>query len=128
MEQQILNWHEKEKQSRSTGQKVADTISDAAGSWTFFFVHVIWFVLWIVLRVEAFPFGLLTMIVSLEAIFLSTFILISQNRQEERDRHQARQDYETNVAAKKEIEELMRRLDSIEENKLDKILAILQEK
>ena len=46
----------------------------------FVYVHLIWFGLWIGLRVEKFPFGLLTMIVSLEAIFLSTFVMISQNR------------------------------------------------
>ena len=68
------------------------------------------------------------MIVSLEAIFLSTFILISQNRQGERDRTQATEDYETNLEAKSEIEELMRRLDSIETDKLDKIVRLLEEK
>jgi len=47
---------------------------------TFVYVHIIWFAVWIGLRVEHYPFGLLTMIVSLEAIFLSTFVLISQNR------------------------------------------------
>jgi len=50
----------------------------------FVYVHIVWFALWIVFRVEAFPFGLLTMIVSLEAIFLSTFVLISQNRADEK--------------------------------------------
>ena len=50
----------------------------------FVYLHVVWFAVWIVFRVEKFPFGLLTMIVSLEAIFLSTFVLISQNRADER--------------------------------------------
>jgi uncharacterized membrane protein len=59
-------------------------ITRFAGSMTFVYVHVIWFSLWIILRVEKFPYGLLTMLVSLEAIFLSTFVLISQNRQDER--------------------------------------------
>lgn len=64
--------------------RVADLITRFAGSMAFVGVHVVWFALWIALRVEAFPFGLLTMIVSLEAIFLSTFVLISQNRADER--------------------------------------------
>ena len=125
---QVRNWHEREVASRTVGQRIADIISDAAGSWTFFFIHVIWFFLWIYLKAEPYPFGLLTMIVSLEAIFLSTFILISQNRQSARDRVQATQDYETNVAAKEEIEQLMTRLDSIEADKLDKIIAMLEKK
>lgn len=124
----IRNWHEKQSADRTWGQRVADVISDAAGSWTFFFIHVIWFFCWIYFAVEPYPYGLLTMIVSLEAIFLSTFILISQNRQSERDRVQATEDYETNIAAKEEIEQLMTRLDSIEIDKLDKILRILEER
>ena len=66
--------------------RLADVITAFAGSMSFVYLHVIWFVLW--LRFEpfkdAFPYGLLTMIVSLEAIFLSTFVMISQNRADER--------------------------------------------
>jgi uncharacterized membrane protein len=57
--------------------RVADAITRFAGSMVFADVHVLWFGVWIGLRVEGYPFGLLTMIVSLEAIFLSTFILVS---------------------------------------------------
>lgn len=64
--------------------RAADAITRFAGSMVFVYVHVVWFTLWIALRVEKFPFGLLTMMVSLEAIFLSTFLLISQNRADER--------------------------------------------
>jgi uncharacterized membrane protein len=64
--------------------RIADLITRFAGSMVFVYVHIIWFSLWIGLRVEKFPFGLLTMMVSLEAIFLSTFLLISQNRADER--------------------------------------------
>jgi uncharacterized membrane protein len=66
--------------------RLADAITAFAGSMAFVYLHVIWFVLW--LRFEpfkdAFPYGLLTMIVSLEAIFLSTFVMISQNRADEK--------------------------------------------
>jgi uncharacterized membrane protein len=64
--------------------RMADTITRFAGSMPFVYVHVVWFALWIGLRVERFPFGLLTMLVSLEAIFLSTFVMISQNRADEK--------------------------------------------
>src|SRR2546429_7091338 len=64
--------------------RIADKITLFAGSMAFVYVHVVWFGLWIGLGVERYPFGLLTMIVSLEAIFLSTFVMISQNRADER--------------------------------------------
>ena len=66
-------------------ERVADRITTFyAGSMMFIYVSIVWFALWIVLRVEKFPYGLLTMIVSLEAIFLSTFVMISQNRADEK--------------------------------------------
>jgi uncharacterized membrane protein len=69
-----------EERSRDLQNRIADTITRFAGSMLFVYVHVAWFALWLGLGVEDFPYGLLTMIVSLEAIFLSTFVLISQNR------------------------------------------------
>ncbi|HKH14570.1 MAG TPA: DUF1003 domain-containing protein, partial [Solirubrobacterales bacterium] len=62
--------------------RVADAITRFAGSMLFVYLHVIWFASWIGFGVEDYPYGLLTMIVSLEAIFLSTFVMISQNRAE----------------------------------------------
>jgi len=64
--------------------RVADRITNFSGSMQFVYLHIIWFSLWIGLGVESYPFGLLTMIVSLEAIFLSTFVMISQNRADAR--------------------------------------------
>lgn len=60
--------------------RAADAITTFAGSMVFVYVHLLWFGAWILFRIEKYPFGLLTMIVSLEAIFLSTFVMISQNR------------------------------------------------
>ncbi|MBK8470614.1 MAG: DUF1003 domain-containing protein [Candidatus Phosphoribacter sp.] len=68
------------ERSRRWEDRVADQITRFAGSMKFVYIHVGWFTLWIGLGVEDYPFGLLTMIVSLEAIFLSTFVMISQNR------------------------------------------------
>jgi uncharacterized membrane protein len=67
------------------GAKAADVITAFVGSWLFVGIHAIWFVVWIVSRIEAFPYGLLTLLVSLEAIFLSTFVMMSQNRAAARD-------------------------------------------
>jgi uncharacterized membrane protein len=69
-----------EERAESAQNRVADRITTFAGSMAFVYIHLIWFAVWIVVRVEDYPFGLLTMIVSLEAIFLSTFVMISQNR------------------------------------------------
>jgi uncharacterized membrane protein len=69
-----------EKRAEDVQNRFADKITTFAGSMTFVYIHVLWFGLWIGLGVETYPFGLLTMIVSLEAIFLSTFVMISQNR------------------------------------------------
>jgi uncharacterized membrane protein len=68
------------KRAESIQNQVADRITKFAGSMHFVYLHVVWFAAWIALGVEAYPYGLLTMIVSLEAIFLSTFVMISQNR------------------------------------------------
>jgi uncharacterized membrane protein len=82
----------------SLALRLADAITGSAGSMRFVAVHVAWFVTWMLLNLigpafDPFPFGLLTMIVSLEAIFLSSFILISQNRAEERQQEVAEHHY-----------------------------------
>jgi uncharacterized membrane protein len=73
-----------EQRANSLQNRIADKITTFAGSMAFVYLHVVWFVLWIVFGTvfgfDGYPFGLLTMIVSLEAIFLSTFVMISQNR------------------------------------------------
>jgi uncharacterized membrane protein len=71
--------HERER-AEARQNRVADAITAFSGSMLFVYVHIIWFACWIGFGVEDYPYGLLTMIVSLEAIFLSTFVLISQNR------------------------------------------------
>jgi uncharacterized membrane protein len=68
------------KRAESVENRVADRITTFSGSMPFVYLHAIWFACWIGFGVEPYPYGLLTMIVSLEAIFLSTFVMISQNR------------------------------------------------
>jgi len=90
---------------RFQGQ-AADGITNFAGSMRFIYIHIAWFGVWIAVNVglagmghefDKFPFGLLTMIVSLEAIFLSTFVMISQNRQSSRDNIRNQIDFENNI-------------------------------
>jgi uncharacterized membrane protein len=79
----------------SVQNRIADQITAFAGSMRFVYLHIAWFGLWIGLGVEHYPYGLLTMIVSLEAIFLSTFVMISQNRADARRQVLADQQWQT---------------------------------
>jgi uncharacterized membrane protein len=77
------------------GNRIADAITRFAGSMQFVYLHVLWFGCWIGFGAESYPYGLLTMIVSLEAIFLSTFVMISQNRADEKQQALADQEWKT---------------------------------
>src|SRR6185437_5047130 len=69
-----------EARAANLQNRISDAITRFAGSMAFVYFHIIWFAVWIICGIEGYPYGLLTMIVSLEAIFLSTFVMISQNR------------------------------------------------
>jgi uncharacterized membrane protein len=84
-----------EQRRKSVENRVADRITAFSGSMRFVYLHIIWFTSWIALGVEHYPYGLLTMIVSLEAIFLSTFVMISQNRADEKREVLANQQWTT---------------------------------
>ncbi len=106
------NLNDELEKKRALEDNISDAITSFVGSMRFVYVHTIWFALWVLVnigliavlhRFDPYPFGLLTLIVSLEAIFLSTFVMISQNRQAEREEQRAELDYETDVKAEKEI-------------------------
>jgi uncharacterized membrane protein len=97
-----------EERRKSLENRVADQITGFAGSMRFVYLHVIWFAAWIGLRIEHYPFGLLTMIVSLEAIFLSTFVMISQNRADEKRQVLADNQWRTVRQEEQQNEELLR--------------------
>jgi len=96
-----------EQRALELQNRVADKITAFSGSMTFVYVHIVWFGLWIALGVEKYPFGLLTMIVSLEAIFLSTFVLISQNRADAKRQVIADQEWKTVQIEDKQNEQLL---------------------
>ena len=107
---------------RMIEDKIADKITQFVGSMKFVYVHSFWFALWVIINLgifgigfifDTYPFGLLTLIVSLEAIFLSSFIMISQNRQAKASEIRSQLDYETDVKAEKEIEIIMETLRRI---------------
>ena len=127
-------WHQKHAQSRTFGARIADLVANAMGSWPFIIIQTLFVVLWMSLNIlgfiehwDPFPFILLNLVFSTQAAYAAPIIMMSQNRAAERDRHQALADYETNLEAKREIENLQKDLARIENEKLDKILAILRE-
>src|SRR6476469_5596577 len=95
------------ERAESAQNRIADKITDFAGSMMFVYLHILWFGSWIIFRVENYPFGLLTMIVSLEAIFLSTFVMISQNRADARRQVIADQQWKTVQEEDKQNVELL---------------------
>jgi len=102
----VLVEHAKQR-AESVQNRIADKITAFAGSMAFVYLHILWFGSWIVFRVEHYPYGLLTMIVSLEAIFLSTFVMISQNRADAKRQVVADQQWQTVKEEDKQNEELL---------------------
>ena len=126
-------WHEKHKSASKFGQRLADTVATGMGSWRFIIIQTIIVAVWMIANVigfmyhwDVYPFILLNLLFSTQAAYAAPIIMMAQNRQSERDRHHAEQDFKTNVEAKKEIEQLLEKLNTIEIEKLDKILELLQ--
>ena len=96
-----------EQRAQSIENRIADRITAFAGSMPFVYIHIAWFSCWIGFGVEKYPYGLLTMIVSLEAIFLSTFVMISQNRADAKRQAIADQQWQTVKEEGAQNEELL---------------------
>jgi uncharacterized membrane protein len=128
------NWHEKHIESSTFGQRLSDSIATGMGSWKFIIWQTVIVLIWMSLNIVAFvrhwdpyPFILLNLIFSTQAAYAAPIIMMSQNRQSQRDRIQADNDYHTNLEAKKEIEALQFHLSKIETEKLDKIIKLLED-
>src|SRR5438094_9277627 len=131
----MRNWHETHAEKQSTGDRIADRVAAFIGSWAFIIGQTGVMVVWILvntlalsgfIQFDMYPFVFLNLFMSAEAAFATPLILMSQNRTAERDREHAQHDYDVNIVAKAEIEELMSTLARIENDKLDKILAALK--
>jgi uncharacterized membrane protein len=128
-------WHQQHKESMTFGQKLADSVATGMGSWRFIIWQTIIVAIWMTLNVilivahrwDSYPFILLNLVFSTQAAYAAPIIMMAQNRAGDRDRAQADADYKTNCEAKEEIEQLQKRLNAIEIDKLDKIMAMLQE-
>ncbi len=126
-------WHAKHSDELTFGQRVADSVAATMGSWSFIIGQSVVLAAWVALNVVAFvqhwdpyPFILLNLALSFQAAYAAPFIMISQNRQAERDRHHAEEDYRTNLEAERRIEALQVAIASLEANKLDRILELLE--
>jgi uncharacterized membrane protein len=124
----VRNANEEAPQSKTFGQRLSDLLTSIAGDIRFVYFSAAWFFIWIVLNIgiipgitpfDPFPFGLLTMVVSLEAIFLSLFVLISQNRQAERDKVRNDIEYDVNLKAEVEVRDLINRIDTLQQLMLE---------
>lgn len=113
-----------ESAARTPQDRFADVMTDFSGSMFFFYSHLAWFGIWMVINLgwiphvkpfDPFPFGLLTMVVSLEAIFLSTFVLISQNRQGKLNEEHESLDLQIDLLAEYEITRMLRLVDKMAE-------------
>jgi CRP/FNR family cyclic AMP-dependent transcriptional regulator len=135
------NVNKEMEDTRSHVQRVADWIAEFSGSLTFLNLHLLFFFLWVALntslirRIDAawvrtisdfdpFPFGLLTMVVSLEAIVLSVFVLLSQSRQAAKDRIRSDVEYEVNLKAELEVAHLHEKFDELNEKVLDRLATL----
>jgi len=120
----ISEMQRKDVATRRPQERISDSITRFSGSTIFVYIHVVWFGLWILLNInlirlprvsefDPFPFGLLTMIVSLEAIFLSTFVLISQNRMSAMSEKRAELDLQVNMLAEQKAAKTLELLEHI---------------
>ena len=128
------NWHDKHIQTLTFGDRLADSVAAGMGSWRFIIIQTVFVLIWMTLNVvgiinhwDPYPFILLNLIFSTQAAYAAPIIMMSQNRQSQRDRIQAQEDYQTNVEAKEEIEAIQQQIKNLEIGKLDKIIHMLEE-
>jgi len=114
-------WHERHREEYTFGQRVADGTARTLGSWPFIIGQTVLVMAWVTLNVIAwarrwdpYPFILLNLMFSVQAAYAGPVLMMSQNRQAERDRYQAQSDFDTNVKAEEEIELMQTALERIE--------------
>ena len=118
----IVGLRAKQALERSLQDRIADTVTAFSGSMPFVYLHVVWFVVWVLINTgylglpafDPFPYGLLTMIVSLEAIFLSALVMITQNRQSNEAERRADLDLQVGLLAEHELTRVLKMLEGIQ--------------
>lgn len=118
--EQVVRLEQQAEQKRTRSEKIADAIAAFVGSMPFVFMHLIWFVIWVAINLgwipfikafDPYPFALLCMIVSLEAVVLSTFVLIKQNRMSQRADNRSHLDLQVNLLSEKETTKLIQMIE-----------------
>jgi len=130
------DWSSAHRERMTVGQRVADAVASGMGSWQFIIAQTVFVVAWMTLNIvevathrwDPYPFILLNLLFSTQAAYAAPIIMMSQNRSAERDRYQASADYRTNVEAKRDIERVQKQLARIENDKLDRILQVVDER
>lgn len=129
------NINEETEDKRSVVERAADWVTEFSGSIPFLVIHIVLFTVWIVMNLEAFadvpgagfdpfPYGLLTMSVSLEAIILSVLVMLSQNRQVARDRIRNEIEYQVNVSAEAKVAALHEKVDRMHEEMMKRMASL----
>jgi uncharacterized membrane protein len=119
----VARQHLEAREHRTISERIADAITTFSGRMFFVYIHVVWFAIWILANTghlgvpafDPFPYGLLTMVVSLEAIFLSAFVLISQNRLSEDADRRAHLDLQIGLLTEHELTRALQMLDAIQD-------------
>ena len=117
----LIQLHLNAARARGLQDRIADSMTSFSGRMVFLYIHIAWFVAWFVINTgrfgvkpfDPFPYGLLTLIVSLESIFLSTFLLISQNRMSKQAESRADLDLHINLLAEHELTRVLQMLDAV---------------
>jgi len=116
------------------GQKIADTVASTMGSWRFIIIQSIFLLIWIILNLthvitawDPYPFILLNLALSFQAAYAAPFIMMSQNRQQDIDRLEAKNDYQVNVKAELEIELLHEKIDQLRETEVMQLTKAVSE-
>jgi len=119
---------------RSLGQRVSDIVATSVGSWTFILIQSAILALWIIVNVigmifrwDPYPFILLNLVLSFQAAFTAPIIMMSQNRQAERDRLVQRHDFDINIKAELEIESLHHKIDLLREVEILKLEELVEQ-
>lgn len=130
----MIDWYGNHSETRGLGERLADSVANFMGSWKFIIIQTILVIMWMTVNLigfwqhwDVYPFILLNLVFSTQAAYAAPIIMMSQNRQAERDRHQSNADFTCNLSAKEEIETLQKELTRIECDKLAKIISLLEE-
>ena len=128
----VDNINQLHQEKLKVGDRIADGVAKTVGSWRFITIQSIILVIWLIINITAwvehwdpYPFILLNLMLSFQAAYAAPIIMMSQNRQEAKDRIRGQLDYETDVKAEQQIELIKERLKKLEEEKIDRILQVL---